>query len=183
MENENSSIAHFENFSIEPIHEKYAWRICDFVTVNSERLQRYFPKTLAKNLTPTLSEIFVEQKVREYRKEEEFLFVLKDYESRTVIGLAYIKELDWNKKQAELAYCIGYQYEGKGITSLAIDALSKYAVSDLGLQTLQIIVHKTNIGSVRIAEKSGYTWQKTLPKEHTPPNEVPLDMELYELYA
>ena len=183
MENENCSIAHFEDFSIESIHEKYAWRICDFVTVNSERLQRYFPKTLAKNLTPTLSEIFVEQKVREYRKEEEFLFVLKDYESRTVIGLAYIKELDWNKKQAELAYCIGYQYEGKGITSLAIDALSKYAVSDLGLQTLQIIVHKTNIGSVRIAEKSGYTWQKTLPKEHTPPNEVPLDMELYELYA
>ncbi|CAM4131716.1 GNAT family N-acetyltransferase [Zobellia nedashkovskayae] len=183
MENENCSIAHFEDFSIEPIHEKYAWRICDFVTVNSERLQRYFPKTLAKNLTPTLSEIFVEQKVREYRKEEEFLFVLKDYESRTVIGLAYIKELDWNKKQAELAYCIGYQYEGKGITSLAINALSKYAVSDLGLQILQIIVHKTNIGSVRIAEKSGYTWQKTLPKEHTPPNEVPLDMELYELYA
>ncbi|MUH35026.1 N-acetyltransferase [Zobellia amurskyensis] len=183
METENSPIAIFENFSIEPIHEKYAWRICDFATINAERLQRYFPKTLAKNLTPTLSQIFVEQKVREFEKNEEFLFVLKDNENRTVIGLVYIKELDWNKKQAELAYCIGYDYEGKGITSRAVDALSKYAIGDLRLETLQIIVHKTNIGSVRIAEKCGYTWQKTLPEGHTPPNEKPLDMELYELHA
>ncbi len=183
METENSPIAIFENFSIEPIHEKYAWRICDFATINAERLQRYFPKTLAKNLTPTLSQIFVEQKVREFEKNEEFLFVLKHNENRTVIGLVYIKELDWNKKQAELAYCIGYDYEGKGITSRAVDALSKYVIGDLRLETLQIIVHKTNIGSVRIAEKCGYTWQKTLPEEHTPPNEKPLDMELYELHA
>lgn len=183
MENENSPIAIFEQFSIEPIHEKYAWRICDFVTVNSKRLQRYFPKTLAQNLTPTLSQIFVEQKVREYQKKEEFLFVLKDTERRKVMGLVYIKELDWDKKQAELAYCIGYDYEGKGITSRATKILSQYAIQALGLQNLQIIVHKTNLGSVRVAEKCGYIWQKTLLKEHTPPNEDPLDMELYELGA
>ncbi|CAM4159522.1 GNAT family N-acetyltransferase [Zobellia roscoffensis] len=183
MENENSAIARFESFSIEPIHEKYAWRICDFVTINSGRLKRYFPITLAANLTPSLSQIFVEQKVHEYQKNEEFLFVLKDNENRTIIGLVYIKELNWEKKQAELAYCIGYQFEGKGITSLAVDALSKYATNDLGLKTLQIIVHKTNNGSIRVAEKCGYTWQKVLLKEHTPPSESPLDMELYELHV
>jgi len=183
MENENSSIAHFEKFSIEPIHEKYAWRICDFTTVNAKRLQRYFPKTLAQNLTPTLSQIFVERKVREYHKNEEFLFILKDNQNRTVIGLVYVKELEWKKKQAEIAYCIGYQYEGKGITTTAIETISQYAIRHLRLETLQIVVHKTNKGSVRIAEKCGYTWQKTLPNEHTPPNEAPLDMELYELYA
>ncbi|MBU3026585.1 GNAT family N-acetyltransferase [Zobellia galactanivorans] len=181
MENENTQIALFEHFSIEPIHEKYAWRMCDFVTINTKRLQRYFPKTLAANLNPTLSQIFVEEKVREYMKSEEFLFVLKDNESRALIGLVYIKELDWEKRQAELAYCIGYQYEGKGITSLAVDTLSKYAIKELGLKTLNIIAHKTNTGSVRVAEKCGYTWRKQLPKEHTPPNEAPLDMELYVL--
>lgn len=171
----------FESYTIEPIHEKYAWRICDFVTVNSERLKRYFPKTLENNLTPTLSQIFVYQKLREFQNKEEFLFVLKEKENRTVIGLVYVKKPDWQKKTAELAYCIGYQYEGKGWITQSVAELSRYAFDELGLKTLQIISHKSNLGSIKVAEKCGYIWKETLLKEHTPPNEAPLDMELYEL--
>ena len=56
-----------------------------------------------------------------------------------------------------------------------------YALDNLGFKRLQIIVHKSNIPSLTVAEKSAYLWQRTLPKEYTPPNEEPLDMELYEL--
>ena len=34
----------FENYGISPIQEKDAWRICDFVVSNEERLKDYFPK-------------------------------------------------------------------------------------------------------------------------------------------
>jgi ribosomal-protein-alanine N-acetyltransferase len=173
----------FENYYIEPIAENDAWKLCDFIISNAERLKRYFPQTLEQNLTPDLSRIFVVKKVKQFNSNEEFLFNLKEKKNRTIIGLVYIKELDWDKKQAELAYCIGYQYEGKGWSSKAVKALSDYAFADLGLKTLQIIVHKTNTGSVKVAEKFGYTWQQTLLKEHTPPGEKALDMELYELYA
>lgn len=173
----------FENYYIEPIAEKDAWKLCDFIISNTERLKRYFPKTLEQNLTPDLSKIFVVKKVKEFNAKEEFLFKLKEKKNRTIIGLVYIKELDWDKKQAELAYCIGYQYEGKGWTTKAVKALSEYAFADLGLKTMQIIVHKTNTGSAKVAEKCGYTWQHTLLDEHTPPGEKVLDMELYELYA
>ncbi len=175
--------ATFTNYTIEPISEKYAWRICDLMVANSERLKRYFPKTLEQNLNPELSKIFVADKVRQFDRREEFLFVLKEKENRTVIGLVYIKELDWNAKQAELAYCIGYQYEGKGWMTEAVKALSSFALHDLGLKTLQIIVHRSNLGSIRVAKKCGYLWKRTLEKEHTPPGEGPLDMELYELEA
>ncbi len=173
----------FENYYIEPIAEKDAWKLCDFIISNSERLKRYFPKTLEQNLTPDLSRIFSVKKVKQFNANEEFLFKLKEKKNRTIIGLVYIKELDWDKKQAELAYCIGYQYEGKGWISKAVKAFSEYAFTDLGLKTLQIIVHKTNTGSVKVAEKCGYTWQQTLLKEHTPPGEKALNMELYELCA
>ncbi len=173
----------FENYYIEPIAEKDAWKLCDFIISNSERLKRYFPKTLEQNLTPDLSRIFAVKKVKQFNANEEFLFKLKEKKNRTIIGLVYIKELDWDKKQAELAYCIGYQYEGKGWISKAVKAFSEYAFTDLGLKTLQIIVHKTNTGSVKVAEKCGYTWQQTLLKEHTPPGEKALNMELYELCA
>ena len=176
-------ILDFEKYFIAPIQEKDAWKLCDFIISNTERLQRYFPKTLEQNLTPDLSSIFVSKKAKQYLAQEEFLFKLKEKENRTIIGLVYIKETDWNKKQAELAYCIGYQYEGKGWMSNSIKALSKYAIDILGLRTLQIIAHKTNVGSIKVAENNGFSWQKTLIKEHTPPGEEALDMELYELYA
>ena len=169
----------FDTYFIEPIQEKDAWKLCDFVTINSERLKRYFPKTLQQNLTPDLSGYFVKKKVKQYQAREEFLFKLKEKEQRTLIGLVYIKSIDWDKKRAELAYCIGYQYEGKGIMTQAVQALSNHAQKTLGLETLQIIVHKSNVGSLKVAEKSGYIWQRTLIDEHTPPNEAPLDMELY----
>lgn len=57
-----------------------------------------------------------------------------------------------------------------------------FAFDNLNLKTLQIIAHKTNLGSVKVAEKNGFIWKKTLLNEFTPTNEVPLDMELYELY-
>ena len=98
------------------------------------------------------------------------------------MGLIYIKKLNWTKKEGEFAYCIGYEYEGKGITTKAIKILSNHAFDTLNLKTLQIIVHPSNKPSIKVAENCNFTWIKTLEKEHTPPGEKPLDMELYELY-
>lgn len=174
-------ILELEHYTIEPIAEKDAWRLCNFVVSNEERLKRYFPKTLEQNLNPNLATNFVAKKARQFGEKEELVFTLKLKENRLIIGLIYIKELDWEKKQAELAYCIGYQFEGKGWISQSVKVLSQYALETLELKTLQIIVHKTNLGSIRVAEKNGYTWQCTLEKEHTPLGENALDMELYEL--
>lgn len=176
-------ISDFEGYYIEAISENDAWKLCDFVVANSDRLKRFFPKTLEQNLTPDLSKNFTEKKVKQFRAQEEFLFKLIEKEQRTIAGLVFIKELDWQKKQAELAYCLGYQYEGKGWTTQNIKAISDYAIYELGLKILRIIVHKSNIGSIRVAEKCGYIWKELLIAEHTPSNAAPLDMELYELKA
>lgn len=170
------------SYYISPIELKDAWNICNLVVANEDRLKRYFPKTLEQNLTPDLSNIFVEKKVKQFNTKEEFLFTIKENESNMLVGLVYIKELDWTKKQGEFAYCIDYNVEGKGITTKAVAVLSNYAFQDLGLETLQIIVHKDNLGSLKVAKNCNFTWIKTLEKGFAPPGESPLDMELYELY-
>ena len=175
-------IATFKGFEISPVHGGDAWKICNLMVANEDRFKRYFPKTLEQNLTPTLSQLFVDKKVKQFGTNEEFLFTLKHSETRTLAGLVYIKELDWEKKQGEFAYCIAYTFEGKGLTSAAIKALSAYAFNTLGLEILQIIVNKDNPASIRVAVNNGFVWQKTLKKAFTPPGELPLDMELYELY-
>lgn len=173
-------IVKFNGFEISPVHEGDAWKICNFVISNEARLKRYFPKTLSKNLNPTLSKYFVEQKVKQYQNNEELLFTLKHSETRELVGLFFLKELKWETKQGEFAYCISYTFEGQGLTSKAIQLLSQYAFNELGLVTIQIIVHKDNLASVNVALKNHFKWVKTLISEFTPNGEAPLDMELYE---
>ena len=171
-----------DGFEISPIQEKDAWRLCDFMTANSERFKNDFPGTLKQNLNPTLSKLFVQEKAKQFSTREEFLFTIKEQEHRTIIGLIYIKELQKNEKQGELAYCIGYEQEGKGLTTRFLDQIIPWAFTHLRLHTLQIIAHKDNIGSTRIAEKLGFSWQATLSNAHTRFNGSAVDMELYEKY-
>lgn len=95
----------FGSYSIVPIHPKDAWNICNFAVANENRLKRYFPKTLEQNLTPDLSNIFVEKKVKQFELKEEFLFTLRENESNTLVGLIYIKALDWTKKKRRICLC------------------------------------------------------------------------------
>ena len=57
-------IAKFDAFEINPIHSGDAWKICDFMISNADRFKDYFPGTLAQNLNPTLSKLFVETKLK-----------------------------------------------------------------------------------------------------------------------
>ena len=171
-----------EIIRVSKISKQDAWNICNFVVANEDRLLDFFPGTREQNLTPELSEIFVKLKEKQFLAKEEYLFTLRSETSHKIIGLIYIKELDWVKKQGEFAYTIDYNFEGKGIISGIISHLSKYAFDYLGLNILQIIVHKTNIRSCKVAENNGFKWIKTLPNEFTPRGKKPLDMELYELY-
>jgi len=171
----------FQEFEINPISERDGWRLCDFISTNADHIKRYFPKTVAANLNPTLSNIFVLEKVAEFLSGKEYLFTLKEPEHRKIIGLVYLKELKRAEKEAEIAYCIDYTHQKRGITSTAVKTISEWGFSQQQLQRLRIIAHKTNLGSIKVAENCGYLWKETLLKEHTPPNEDPLDMELYVL--
>lgn len=172
---------HLPHFEINPISERDGWRLCDFISSNENDLKRYFPNTVAANLTPNLSNIFVQQKLAEFLSGHEYLFTLKEPEHRKIIGLIYVKEIDRVQREAELAYCIGYSFKNKGFASYGVRTISEWAFAQQQLEQLRILAHKTNIGSIKVAKNCGYLWGQTLAKEHTPPNEDPLDMELYVL--
>ena len=175
-------IASFEEFYIDNLQEKDSWKLCDLMVANENRFKRFFSGTLAQNLTPELSTYFVNKKIAAHYAKEEFLFTIKDKSTNSLIGLIYIKELHWETKQGEFAYCIDSGHEGKGLISKALKELSSFAFVQLNLEILQIIVHKDNIASVKVAERCDFIWKKTLVNEFAPPNEPALDMELYELY-
>lgn len=152
----------------------------NFILSNTERLKKYFPVTLSSNSTLEKTTEYIVTKNKEIEERSNFTFAIRN-EKSIIIGLMILKKIDWAKKMGEFAYCIGSNYEGKGHTSKAVNKMIQFAFNELQLKTLQIIAHKTNIGSCKVAENCGFSWKKTLLNEFTPVNETPLDMELYEL--
>lgn len=147
---------------------------------NEERFHAYFPITLSKNTTKNDSEKFITSITEDEANKIQFLYAVR--KSSHLIGLVYLKELDWEKKEGEFAYCIDKEYSGKGYISMAIQQLSEKAFKSVGLKTLNIIAHKENTPSIKVALKNGFEWKKTIIKGYTPPNGSPLDMELYQLH-
>lgn len=170
-----------ENYSIAPIHQKNAWRICDFVVSNENYLKTYFPETLKENLTPTLAELFVAKKQKQFAQKQEYLFVIKENTNRSIVGLIYVKDLQKVENEAELAYCIGYQYFGKGLMSKFVKAIINWSFDEAKLLKIRILVHETNLASIRVAEKNNFAYVKKLPDEHQLSDGSFIDMQLYEL--
>lgn len=170
-----------ENFIIDALQPNDADQLHQFIKSNNERLKRYFPKTVSSNTTLELSTEYIALKNKEIAEKANFTFAIREKESQTIAGLIILKKLDWDKKQGEFAYCIGSELVGKRIASFAVKKIKQFAFDELGLKTLQIISHRTNLGSIKVAKNTGFVWQRTLPNEFTPTDEAPLDMELYEL--
>jgi ribosomal-protein-alanine N-acetyltransferase len=170
-----------QKFTINPLNSADANKLHKFISENSEHLKYYFPKTLSDNETLEKSIKYIKVKNKEIAERTNFTYAIRNNDIQ-ILGLIIIKKIDWDKKQGEFAYCIGSQFEGKGVTSFAVAEMTKFAFEELRLKTLQIIAHKTNLGSVKVAVNNGFVWQRTLLNEFTPTNETPLDMELYELY-
>lgn len=170
-----------DTFSISSLELSDAESLTRMMTSNSERFQKYFPKTLSQNLNVEDSKTYILRKAIENKNKMEFTFAIKDNITQNVAGLVILKDLDMTKRVGEFAYAMDEKFGGKGWMTIAVNELTKFAFKELELKTLKIITHRSNPGSCRIAEKNGYVWEKTLKKEYTPINGSPLDMELYIL--
>ena len=171
-----------ENYILDKLKSTDANQLYQFLYDNKKRLKLFFPITLEMNSSFGKTETYILIKNKEIEEKTNFTLAIRDKNNQQIAGLIIIKKIDWDKKQGEFAYCIGSEFEGKGLTSFAVKEMTNFAFDELGLKTLQIIAHKTNLGSVKVAENNGFVWQRTLQNEFTPTNETPLDMELYELY-
>ncbi|NCO64319.1 MAG: GNAT family N-acetyltransferase [Flavobacteriales bacterium] len=169
------------SFFIEPLKFEDALNLNKLLVSNTERFKLYLPKTLSENRTLESTKSYIAKREAAMLSKQEYTFTIKDNITKSIAGLIILKAIDWNEKKAEFAYCMGKKFEAKGWMSEAIQAASKFAFKELKLKKLQIISHKSNLASIKIAERNNYVWVKTLKKEFTPVGSESLDMELYEL--
>ena len=76
-------------------------------------------------------------------------------------GLIGFKDTDWVNRKTELGYWLAKDMQGKGIISLCVEKLSKYAFQSLKLNRVQIKVAEGNTKSEKIPIRLGYKYEGT----------------------
>ena len=120
------------SFHIITLQADDAKSLSEMMVLNFDNFKRYFPITLSKNQSFDDSLKYIEEKRKENASKSEFTFGIKDISNSKIAGLIIIKEINWDTKQGEFAYCISSEYENKGWMSKAIALTSKYGFEVLG---------------------------------------------------
>ena len=68
-------------------------------------------------------------------------------------------------KKADIGYWIHSDYARKGVTSLAVRGVCRYAFDVLQLNKLTILADVRNIGSNKVAQKSSFNFLCTRPQD------------------
>lgn len=94
--------------------------------------------------------------MKEYRAGRELTWLMELKDTHKVIGEIVLYDFRL-KKQADIGYRIAKQYWGKGFTSEAGQAMLKVGFETMDLSRMQIRCFTNNYGSVRVANKLGFT--------------------------
>lgn len=81
-----------------------------------------------------------------------------------VLGLIHLNNVDFFNRSAEVGYWLVRHCWGKGYATEAVQALIRFAVSDLKLDEVVAVCHPENKASLRVLEKAGMKYRLTLPQ-------------------
>lgn len=144
---------------------------------NKERLTRYFPVTVKSNKNITLSTKYL--KKLEQKAEKKAFYAFGIYTGNKLIGVIYVKNIDWQIQKCELGYFLDKDFEGKGIMAKNLDKAISYCFNDLNMNKLFLRIGRENTGSKRLAKKKGFELEGTLRKEYRIETGELIDVEYY----
>jgi RimJ/RimL family protein N-acetyltransferase len=74
-----------------------------------------------------------------------------------LIGTVALMEIDRERGSAEIGYWTAASARGRGAATRAVALLRDWAHAELGLTTIEILPHRDNRPSQRVAERAGFT--------------------------
>jgi RimJ/RimL family protein N-acetyltransferase len=79
------------------------------------------------------------------------------FEDDRLVGSFSVMELDAERGHGEIGYWVAAEARGCGIATRATRLLHDWAARELGLTTIEILPHRDNLASRRVAERCGYS--------------------------
>jgi RimJ/RimL family protein N-acetyltransferase len=80
----------------------------------------------------------------------------------TFLGVAVVPRIDRESKTAELGYVVAPAARGRGVAAEALRQLTAWALSELGMLRVELMISVENGASKRVAERCGYVREGVL---------------------
>jgi len=100
--------------------------------------------------------------IRNTRKMRPETFFAIAVNGAAVGGIGFVLQPDVDRMSSEVGYWLGEAYWGKGITTEALMAVTRHAISEHGLTRLYALPFASNTASCRVLEKAGYVLEARL---------------------
>ncbi len=100
--------------------------------------------------------------ISSYSKDDYYRWAIISKDNNECIGQIAFFLVDSKNNFAEIEYCIGADFQCKGLATEATKALIKYGFENIKLHKIQICHKSINIPSKRVIEKCGFTYEGTL---------------------
>ncbi|MGN0675287.1 MAG: GNAT family N-acetyltransferase [Oscillospiraceae bacterium] len=97
-----------------------------------------------------------------YMREDYYRWAVILKENGKCIGQIAYFLVDSKNRFAEIEYCIGSEFQCRGLATEATKAVIKYGFEKIDLHKVQICHKSINIPSKRVIEKCGFTYEGTL---------------------
>ncbi|MEM9158066.1 MAG: GNAT family N-acetyltransferase [Verrucomicrobiota bacterium] len=101
------------------------------------------------------------------RATPEYVYIIEDRETNAVMGTIGLRP---ESMKAELGYCLAREYWNNGYMTEAVKAIINWGLRPAAYQRVQAFCDAENIGSARVMEKSGMSYEGTLKSYLHSPN-------------
>ena len=145
------------------ILRRFEYSDCDAVFTNwasDENVQKMYSEPTYH----TKEEVngLLDKYISSYEREDYYRWAVIDRENGQCIGQIAYFLVDNKNHFAEIEYCIGTEYQGKGYATEAAKAVIYYGFEVIGFHKVQICVRPANGSSKRVIEKCGFEYEGTL---------------------
>jgi RimJ/RimL family protein N-acetyltransferase len=125
------------------------------------------------------SEAFCRQSHAAYisRKELPMLLFLK--KDNAYVGASGLHSVDWSVPKFEIGYWCRKRYQGQGLITEAVTAITAFAFATLGARRVASLTDEHNAASRRVLERSGYVLEGIMRNERVTPEGEARDTCVY----
>ncbi len=97
--------------------------------------------------------------ISRYSNYDFFLWLIVEKETNIPIGTIGIGHYASDWSSAEVGYCLGYKWWGKGYATEALKIVSSFLLNKVKIPELTCCCDRENLASARVMEKAGYKFR------------------------
>ena len=113
--------------------------------------------------SPAITEMILREWVSGYQRPDQYKWAIvpKDGNGEPIGSIDTVR-LEDSVEAAEIGYCMGRAWWGRGLMTESMKAVVDYLIGEVGMNKVFARHDPRNVGSGRVMEKAGMTWEGTL---------------------